>query len=75
MFTDMKFQKEIKKNDSLCSFCMIDKMKKKISRRSQDSVFDKNECLNSDFMRLIDSAIYDDFNYIEMLICRAIEKT
>ena len=75
MFTDMKLRKKAKKNDSLCSFCMTGKMRKKISRRSQNSMFDKNECLNSDFMSSIDLKTYDDYNYIDMLICRATEKT
>ena len=75
MSTDMKLQKEVKKSDSLCSFCMTDKMRKKISRRPQNSIFDKNECLDSDLMNFIDSAVYDDYNYIDMLTCRATEKT
>ena len=75
MCIDMNLYKKAKKNDSLCSSCMSDKMKKKISRRSQNSVFDKNECIDSDLMSSIDSSIYDDYNYIDMLICRVTEKT
>ena len=74
MCIDMNFYKKIKKNEFLCFSCMTSKMKKKIFRRFQNLMFDKNECLNSNFMNFIDSQVYDDFNYINMFICRVIEK-
>ena len=53
---------------------MIDKMKKKIFRRFQNSIFNKNECFDSNFMNFIDSQTYDEYNYIDIFICRVIEK-
>ena len=47
---------------------------KKKFRRFQNSMFKKNECFDSNFMNFIDSQTYDEYNYINMFICRVIEK-
>lgn len=50
-------------------------MKRKPSRRPQDPVFEKNECIDSDLCGPIDPAAYEGFKYLGMLSCRATGKT
>ena len=73
MSTDIKLDQNVKKQ-SLCDSCKSDKMKRKSSRRSQNSVFEKNECFDFDLMRSFELSAHEEYKYIDLLICKAIEK-
>ena len=73
MSSNMKFIKISKNTLSLCDFCKINKTKTKFSRRSQNFVFEKNECIDVDLKSSIDSFIWDEKKYYCLMTCRVIK--
>ena len=63
MTINMNLSQKAKKQNSLCDFCKADKMKRKLFRRRQDSMFEKNKCIDFDLISLFSSTIYDEFCY------------
>ena len=75
MSSNMKFIKISKNTLSLCDFCKINKTKTKFSRRSQNLVFEKNECIDVDLKNSIDLFIWDEKKYYCLMICKVIKFT
>ena len=73
MIIDMNFAHAYKKSSSRCFSCMKNKMKIKFSRRFQNSVFEKNEIMNSNLDDFISFMIFRNFNHFAFITCRIID--
>ena len=74
MSIDMNFFKTSRLNELLCDSCKTNKMKKISSRRSQNFVYQKNECIDSNLMKSFNFTIFNDFRYAILFTCRDIER-
>ena len=69
---DMNFFKIFRFKKSLC-----DSRKKKINfffRRIQNSIYQKNECFDSNLMSFLDFITFDEYKYEILFTCRNIER-
>ena len=75
MSTDMKLKNVFRQKitRSLCESCKRDKMKAKSSRRSQDSMFEKNECIDTDLCESINSSALKGYTYFCINTDKAID--
>ena len=75
MNIDMNFFKAFRIKKSLCDLCKKKKIKKQFFRRIQDSIYQKNECFDSNLMNSFDFITFDEYKYEILFICRDIERT
>ena len=71
----MNLKKVFKQTQSKCAACKTNKMKTKSLRRSQNSMFEKNECIDSNFCDFIDSSALKEFEYFDCKIDRTTSYT
>ena len=75
MNIDMNFSKAFRIKKSLRDSCKKEKIKKQFSRRIQNSIYQKNECFDSNLMSFLDFTTFDEYKYEILFTCRDIERT
>ena len=70
MSKKINFEIVSKHENSLCDFCKQSKMRKKFSRKFQNFVLQKNECIDFDFCEFIDFMTMNDYSYFALLTCK-----
>ena len=75
MFIDIKLKNAFKQSiiRFLCEFCKQNKIKAKSSRRSQNSIFKKNECIDIDLNDAIISSTIKKYLYFAININKIID--
>ena len=71
MSTGIQLTQKPKHTSPKCGSCQKGKLKRKPSRRPQDPVFEKNECMDSDIIGPLDPTTFDGFKYAAPITCRA----
>ena len=72
---DMNFFKTSRIKIFLYDSCKKEKIKKQFFRRIQNSIYQKNECFDSNLMSFLDFITFDEYKYEILFTCRDIERT
>ena len=71
---DMNFSKTFRIKKFLYDLCRKEKIKKQFSRRIQNSIYQKNECIDSNLIDFFDFITFDEYKYKILFTCRDIER-
>ena len=63
MNIDMNFSKISRIKKFLYDSCKKEKIKKQFFRRIQNSIYQKNECFDSNLMNFLDFTTFDEYKY------------